>query len=143
MIAGVLDKAVPFTVYLNPTEDSYKRLGQMKAPGYVSWSSENRSQLVRIPAASDEYRRAELRSPDPGANPYIAFALIIWAALDGINKKLPMPEPLNVNLYKADEKKLSALSKLPADLTEAKEKAISDDLIKAHIPEKIRSIYCD
>ena len=142
MIAGILDKAVPFSVFLNPTEESYKRLGEMKAPGYVSWSEGNRSQLVRIPAASDEYRRAELRSPDPGANPYIAFALLIRAGLEGIKKKLSVPEPVNVNLYKADEKTLASLPKLPSNLKEAKAAALSDDLIKAHIPEKIRSIYC-
>ena len=65
MIAGVLNKIEEMTAFLNPTEDSYKRFGIDKAPGYVSWSSENRSQLVRIPAAVGEYRRAELRSPDP------------------------------------------------------------------------------
>ncbi|MEE1199621.1 MAG: glutamine synthetase family protein, partial [Christensenellales bacterium] len=65
MIAGVLDKIVEMTAFLNPTKASYQRFGAHKAPGYVSWSSENRSQLVRIPAAVGEYRRAELRSPDP------------------------------------------------------------------------------
>ena len=61
MIAGVLDKIVPMTVFFNPVDASYERLGQMKAPRFVSWSRENRSQLVRIPAAAKEYRRAELR----------------------------------------------------------------------------------
>ena len=69
MIAGILDKIEEMTVFLNPTENSYKRFGHSKAPGYISWSDENRSQLVRIPAAVGEYRRAELRSPDPTANP--------------------------------------------------------------------------
>lgn len=66
-IAGVLDKISDMTAFLNPTENSYKRFGSDKAPAYISWSSENRSQLVRIPAAVGEYRRAELRSPDPMA----------------------------------------------------------------------------
>ena len=64
MIAGILEKADQMTAFLNPTENSYKRLGVQKAPGYISWSSENRSQLIRIPAAEGEYNRAELRSPD-------------------------------------------------------------------------------
>ena len=87
-IAGVLDKICDMTAFLNPTENSYLRFGENKAPGYVSWSSENRSQLVRIPAAVGEYRRAELRSPDPTANPYLAFALIIYAGLHGIKTGL-------------------------------------------------------
>ena len=67
MIAGVLDKVSDMTAFLNPTENFYKRFGSDKAPANISWSSENRSQLVRIPAAVGEYRRAELRSPDPMA----------------------------------------------------------------------------
>ena len=65
----------------------------MKAPKYVSWSEENRSQLIRLPAASGEYRRAELRSPDPTANPYLAFALMIWAGLYGVQNGLEPPGP--------------------------------------------------
>ena len=141
-IAGVLDKAVQMTVFLNPTENSYKRLGRSKAPGYVSWSNENRSQLIRVPAASGEYRRAELRSPDPAANPYIAFTLMIRAALYGIGQGMIPPEPLDINLYKAGGDSLSKLKKLPASLSEAKLAALSDGFIKACIPEKIINIYC-
>ena len=141
-IAGVLDKAVPMTVFLNPTENSYKRLGRSKAPGYVSWSKENRSQLIRVPAASGEYRRAELRSPDPAANPYIAFTLMIKAALYGIGQGMIPPEPLDINLYKAGGDSLSKLKKLPASLSEAKLAALSDGFIKSCIPEQIISIYC-
>lgn len=65
LIAGILDKISDMTVFLNPTENSYKRFGKNKAPQYISWSSENRSQLVRVPSAVGEYRRVELRSPDP------------------------------------------------------------------------------
>ena len=81
MIAGILDKASEMTLFLNPLENSYERFGQDKAPRYISWSSENRSQLVRVPAALGEYRRAELRSPDPAANSYLAFALLIYASM--------------------------------------------------------------
>ncbi len=141
-IAGVLDKAVQMTVFLNPTENSYKRLGRSKAPGYVSWSEENRSQLIRVPAASGEYRRAELRSPDPAANPYIAFTLMIRAALYGIGQGMMPPEPLDINLYKAGGDFLAKLKKLPASLSEAKLAALSDGFIKSCIPEKIIDIYC-
>lgn len=142
MIAGVLDRAIPTTVFLDPTEDSYKRLGQRKAPRYVSWSAENRSQLIRIPAASKEFRRAELRSPDPSANPYIAFALLIWAGLNGIQKQAELPKPVDINLFKADAEAVSGLAKLPETLAEAKTAAKNDSFIKAHVPAKILDIYC-
>lgn len=142
MIAGVLDRTIPATVFLDPAEDSYKRLGQRKAPRYVSWSAENRSQLVRIPAASKEFRRAELRSPDPSANPYIAFALLIWAGLDGIQKQAELPKPVDINLFKADAEAVSGLAKLPETLAEAKAIAKNDSFIKAHLPDKILDIYC-
>ena len=143
MIAGVLDKVIDMTAFLNPTEDSYKRFGKHKAPKYVSWSSENRSHLVRIPAAVGEYRRAELRSPDPTANPYLAFTLMIYAALDGIKNKMDLPNPANTNLFKADSKTLSQFKKLPDSLNEAQKIAVSSDFIKQHIPSAILNIYCN
>ena len=142
MIAGVLDKVVDMTAFLNPTEASYQRFGNHKAPGYVSWSSENRSQLVRIPAAVGEYRRAELRSPDPLANPYLAFALMIYAALSGLESRQPLPEAANINLYKADAQTLSMFRKLPETLNAACSIAAESDFIKAHIPAAILDIYC-
>lgn len=142
IVAGVLDKAIAMTAFLNPTEDSYKRLGVMKAPKYVSWSCENRSQLVRVPASAGKHRLAELRSPDPTANAYIAFTLIIRAALDGINNNLELPDPIDVNLYNSDEKILSVLQKLPENLKDAKSIAASDEFIKRNIPEIIIDIFC-
>ena len=143
VIAGILEKAVPSTLFFNPTAASYERLGRMKAPRYVSWSTGNRSQLVRVPAALGEYRRAELRSPDPAANPYIAFALIIRAGLYGIRNRIELPEPLDVNLYKTDEKTLEGLARLPENIAAAREAARADDFIKEFVPEKILSIYCE
>ena len=143
MIAGVLDKVVEMTAFLNPTEDSYKRFGMDKAPGYVSWSSENRSQLVRIPAAVGEYRRAELRSPDPMANPYLAFTLMIYAALNGLENKLDLPEAANINLYKADAETLAKFKRLPSSLSDACKVAVASEFIKKHIPTAILDIYCN
>ena len=143
MIAGVLDKVVDMTAFLNPTEDSYKRFGMDKAPRYVSWSSENRSQLVRIPAAVGEYRRAELRSPDPMANPYLAFTLMIYAALIGLENKLDLPEAANINLYKADAETLARFKKLPSSLSDACKVAATSEFIKEHLPAKILGIYCN
>ena len=142
MIAGVLANVKPMTLFLNPSENSYLRLGQHKAPAYVSWSAENRSQLVRIPAAAGEYRRMELRSPDPAANPYLAFALMIYAGLDGIQRKAVLPAPANINLFRADSDALSGFRELPLNFEEAKIIAAESDFIRAHIPEKILDIYC-
>ena len=141
MIAGVLTNIKPMTLFLNPSENSYLRLGQHKAPAYVSWSAENRSQLVRIPAAAGEYRRMELRSPDPAANPYLAFALMIYAGLEGIKKKLPLGEAADLNLYKADPQTLSAFEKLPETYQAACTAALESDFIKTHIPSDILDIY--
>ena len=140
MIAGILAKVPDMTVFLNPDEKSYLRLGSKKAPKYISWSHENRSQLVRIPAAVGEYKLAELRSADPKANPYIAFALIIYAALFGIRENLKPPKSTDINLFTADESVLKDIKKLPADIGEAKKAALTD-FIKEHIPADILKIY--
>ncbi len=142
VIAGILDKISDITAFLNPTENSYARLGRSKAPAYVSWSSENRSQLIRIPAAFGEYRRAELRSPDPMANPYLAFALIIWAGIHGIKNRLELPASENLNLYKTTLEALSKYRRLPQNLGAACMVASQSDFVRAHIPSSILDIYC-
>ena len=143
MLAGILKHMIPMTVFLNPTADSYRRLGRSKAPGYISWSMENRSQLIRIPAAQGEFRRAELRSPDPSANPYLAFALIIYACLDGRLNNLVLPPAADINFYTADESSLAAYEKLPDNLADACRYAAESTFIREHIPAEILSIYCD
>lgn len=143
LIAGILDKISDMTVFLNPTKESYRRFGQKKAPQYISWSSENRSQLVRVPFAIGEYRRMELRSPDPSANPYLAFALMIYAALDGIRNKAEPPAPADINLYKADADTLSGFKQLPKDFRSACAIASDSGFIKKYIPNAILDIYCN
>ena len=142
MIAGVLDRVEEMTLFLNPLEASYERFGSRKAPGYVSWSSENRSQLVRIPAATGEYRRAELRSPDPAANPYLAFALMIYAGLYGIGNRLELPPAADFNLYKADFQTLAKFKRLPQSLKAACVAAESSSFIRQHIPAAVLACYC-
>ena len=129
-MAGILAHIKEMTAFLNPTEESYKRLGEKKAPKYVTWSPENRSQLIRVPAAKGEYKRIELRSPDPTVNPYLAYALLIRAGLDGIEKNMQIPEAVNVNLYKADKILTDKLEMLPSTLAEAKEIARNSDFIQ-------------
>ena len=136
-MAGILDHVREMTAFLNPREDSYRRLGEKKAPRYVSWSHQNRSQLIRIPAAQGEYRRMELRSPDPTANPYLAFTLLIYAGLDGIRRKLTPPEPVNLNLYTAGESVTAGLAQLPSSLEEARALAAGSPFIRSILPEEM------
>ena len=143
IIAGILDKVSDMTVFLNPTENSYQRFGSNKAPRYISWSSENRSHLVRVPAAVGKYQRAELRSPDPSANTYLAFALLIYAIMDGIQNKLELPGPADMNLYKADADTLAKFEQLPGDFKSACAAAVNSNFIKEHIPDAILDIYCN
>jgi len=118
-IAGVLDKTPEMTLFLNPLTNSYERFGEFEAPRYVSWSHRNRSQLVRIPAAAGKRVRMELRSPDPSINPYLAFALILSAGLDGIEAGTALPPPQDVDLYAAGADVTEKLEKLPGTLDEA------------------------
>ncbi len=142
VIAGILDKAAEITAFLNPCENSYDRLGNDKAPAYISWSGENRSQLIRIPAAVGEYRRAELRSADPEANPYLAFALVIYAGLHGLRERLSLPAAADFNVFTASADVLAAYQKLPASLSEAMVAAASSAFIQEHLSETVVSAYC-
>lgn len=143
MIAGVLDKVADMTAFLNPVEQSYERLGSHKAPRYISWSSENRSQLIRVPAATGEYKRAELRSADPEVNPYLVFALLIYAGLHGIRNNLELPEAADINFYAADSETLRKYKRLPSSRAEAQQIAKDSDFIKQHLPQKMINAYCD
>ena len=143
MLAGILSTVADMTVFLNPSKQSFHRLGFNKAPKYISWSSENRSQLIRIPAATGEYRRAELRSPDPLANPYIAYTLLIYAGLYGIQNKLELPEPANVNLFTADAETLANYKTLPLSLAEARKRAFDSSFVRDHLPLSLIDYFCN
>lgn len=138
-IAGIMAHIKEMTAFLNPTENSYKRLGEKKAPKYITWSKENRSQLIRIPAATGEYERIELRSPDPTANPYITFALLIYAGLDGILNKKKLRNSTDINLFKADQSVTKNLDVLPQTLKEAVKYAQNSEFISMHLPKEIVS----
>lgn len=124
-LAGILRHIEEITAYLNPVDDSYRRLGTAKAPAYISWGRENRSQLVRIPATKDS-PRLELRSPDAMANPYLAYALVIAAALDGIQVQAVPPAAVEADLFTAPGSVTAFLKRLPRSLEEAKAKADCD-----------------
>ncbi|MCL2264623.1 MAG: glutamine synthetase family protein [Treponema sp.] len=142
-IAGILDKTPEITLFLNPLANSYERLGKFEAPKFVSWSHQNRSQLVRIPAASGDKIRMELRSPDPSLNPYLAFALIISAGLDGIEKNTPLPPAVDEDLYTADKNITKNLSALPDTLEKAIELAEKSSFNKNVIGENLLSKYIE
>lgn len=143
VIAGILDKIKEITLFLNPDGESYDRLGHSKAPQYISWSTENRSQLIRIPAAGAEYRRAELRSPDPTLNPYIAFALLIRAGLEGYEKRAELCAPSEINFFTADDKTLAGFDKLPTSVAEARDLAAESTFVKSCLPEAVIRAYCE
>lgn len=142
-MGGILKHIGDMTLFLNPTDRSYQRLGSNRAPKYISWSSDNRSQLIRVPAAEGEYRRFELRSPDCTANPYLAFALLIWAGLDGILNNIPLPEKSNVNLFTASPKELWGLEMLPLTRSNAAKVTLSSDFIRAHLPQTLIQFFCE
>lgn len=140
-IAGILEKTPEITAFLNPIANSYERFGKFEAPKYVSWSHQNRSQLIRIPAAIGEKVRMELRSPDATLNPYIAFALIISAGLDGIEKKLALPPAVDEDLYTASESVTSKLVALPESLEKALELAENSEFVKSVLGEELLTRY--
>jgi len=139
-IAGQLKHARGLAALVAPTVNSYKRLVPgYEAPVYIGWAQQNRSALIRIPRYTkgrDKSMRAELRFPDPSSNPYLAFAGMLAAALDGIDNKLIPPKPMNnVNLYHLDakERKKLGVGELPGSLGEAlaelsKDKVLVDAL---------------
>ncbi|MDF9744221.1 type I glutamate--ammonia ligase [Natrinema salsiterrestre] len=132
-IAGILEHAPAITAIANPTVNSYKRLVPgYEAPVYVAWSDRNRSALIRKPAARvPAASRVELRSPDPSCNPYLAFAAMIHAGLDGIEQDLECPDPVRENIYDFDEAKRDeyGIDTLPTNLGEAVDALEEDEVI--------------
>ena len=133
-MAGILEHIEPLTLFMNPIAASYSRLGGHKAPRYITWSPENRSQLIRIPAADKERTRIELRSPDAAANPYLAYALLILAGLDGIRRNLTPPPRTDVNLENCVS---GAYRPLPQTLEAARELASQSEFVRANVPARI------
>jgi glutamine synthetase len=142
VIAGIMKHIKDINLFLDPCDASYQRLGKFKAPKFISWSGENRSQLVRIPAAKGEYRRAELRSADPSANPYLAYTMLIYAGLDGINNNLYLPPVADFDLFSADESVTKDFDTLPESLAQAKKLAAESGFVKALLPQRLIDIYC-
>jgi glutamine synthetase len=131
-MAGILAHARGFAAITNPTVNSYKRLVPgYEAPSYVAWSASNRSPMIRIPASRGLSTRIEARNPDPAANPYLALAVMLEAGLDGIRNKLPLPAPVDRNIYVMTDEEMAemGISSLPADLNEAIREMLKDEVI--------------
>lgn len=131
-MAGVLHHARAFTAVTNPTVNSYKRLVPgYEAPCYVAWSARNRSPMIRIPASRGLSTRIEVRSPDPSANPYLALAVMLRAGLNGISRKMELPDPIDRNIYvmSDDERLRAGIPSLPETLKEAIGELVQDEVI--------------
>lgn len=132
-IGGLLKHAKGFTAITNPIINSYKRLVPgYEAPVYITWSTQNRSALVRVPSARKNATRLEFRSPDPAANPYLAMAVTLKAGLDGIKNKIDPGQQTTDNIYDMNsiERSKRGIESLPTDIMKAVEHLNNDQLIK-------------
>jgi len=139
-IAGLLDHARALSGITNPSVNSYKRLVPgWEAPVYIAWARYNRSSLLRVPASSPMGLRVELRSPDASCNPYLAYAVILAAGLDGIKKKLVPPPPVEKDIYHMtlEERKAEGIESLPGTLKEALDETERDPIIKATLGSRL------
>jgi len=136
-IAGQMAHARALAAVVAPTVNSYKRIVPgHEAPIYVCWAQSNRSAMIRIPSHSpgrEASTRAELRFPDPSCNPYLAFAVMLSAGLDGIEQDIPCPPPVNdLNIYEMSESELAehGIAQLPGSLGEALDELDRDPILK-------------
>ncbi len=139
-VGGMLKHVKSITAITNPLVNSYKRLVPgYEAPVYLAWSLANRSALLRVPAKRGVSTRVELRSPDPACNPYLAFASILEACLDGIRNKIDPPAPVESNIYKltSKERKKQRIDSLPGSLSDALEQMDKSLVVQAALGEHI------
>lgn len=145
-IAGLLKHVRSFTAITNPLVNSYKRLVPgYEAPVYIAWSKLNRSALIRVPATRGLGTRAELRCPDPSCNPYLAFAVLLEAGLDGIKNNLQPPSEVNENIYHLEMHTLvqREINALPGNLDESIQELEKSALMKEALGDHIFSHYID
>ncbi|MHC4622392.1 MAG: glutamine synthetase family protein [Planctomycetota bacterium] len=148
-VAGQVAHINAMCAILCPTVNSYKRLvSGFEAPVYVTWAAMNRSALLRVPKwfkAKAEAARIELRCPDPACNPYLAFAVMLRAGLDGIKNKLEPPEPVEENIYQLDGESLIQrnIDVLPTSLLEALDELKKDKLVQEALGQHLFERYID
>ena len=139
-IGGLIEHACAITAIANPLINSYKRLvSGFEAPVYITWSGPNRSSLIRIPAGRGLSTRIEFRSPDPTCNPYLTFAVILAAGMDGIKRGIDPGEPVDLNVYHLSpaERKAMGIKTLPANLKEALDYLEADSVVRGALGEHV------
>jgi len=139
-VGGLIEHACAITAIANPLINSYKRLvSGYEAPVYITWSGPNRSSLIRIPAGRGLSTRLEFRSPDPTCNPYLTFAVILAAGLDGIKRGIDPGDAVDLNVYHLtpDERKSLDIKTLPANLKEALDYLEADKVIREALGEHV------
>ena len=146
-IGGLLEHAKALAAIVAPTVNSYKRLVPgYEAPVYIIWSRANRSACIRVPVyhKSDHGKRVEFRPPDPACNPYLAFAAILAAGLDGVKKKIDPGDPIDENVYTMpiEKRKTLGIRELPGSLIEAIYELESDmEFLKPIFPKELLEVY--
>jgi len=146
-IAGLLRHARELTPIFAQWVNSYKRLVPgYEAPVYVAWSQRNRSALIRIPLykpGSEQATRAEIRCPDPACNPYLTFATLLHAGLEGIEQGYELPAPMETNLYHLtpDERREQGIVSLPETLGEAVDELANSELMRRALGDHIFDAY--
>ena len=142
-IAGILRHAPEITALANQWVNSYKRLiPGYEAPVYIAWARRNRSALVRVPLykpGKEQATRIELRSPDAACNPYLAFAVMLAAGLEGIEKGYELPEPVERDIFdlSAEEKMELGITSLPGNLFQAIEKVEGSEVVRRALGDHI------
>jgi glutamine synthetase len=153
-IGGIIKHAKAINAFTNPTTNSYKRLVPgYEAPVLLAYSGRNRSASCRIPhATSPKAKRVEVRFPDPTANPYLGFAAMLMAGLDGIKNKIHPGQPMDKNLYTLPEKELAKIPTVCGSLREALESlkkdhqfllaggVFTEDMINGYIELKMEEV---
>lgn len=145
-IAGVLKHIKGMCAITNPLVNSYKRLVPgYEAPCHIAWTLSNRSALIRVPAARGLGTRIELRNPDPACNPYLEFAALLAAGLDGIKNDLMPPAAVSANIYdfNSAERQAAGIGSLPTDLNEAIQEMKADSFIHQVLGEHVFSKYVE
>ncbi|HET7678313.1 MAG TPA: type I glutamate--ammonia ligase [Candidatus Limnocylindrales bacterium] len=149
-MAGILAHARGMIAVLAPTVNSYKRLVPgYEAPTYLTWGRINRSALIRVPMVSPgrsiEATRVEVRCPDPSSNTYLAFAVMLAAGLDGIEKKMELAEPVEESLFEMDATRIAerGIRELPGTLGEAVDELERDEVISAALGEHVLARFIE
>jgi glutamine synthetase len=145
-IGGLLEHAKALAAIATPSVNSYKRLvpvPRFEAPVYLAWGVYNRSALIRVPPSSPENARIEYRPVDASCNPYLAFACIVEAGMDGIKRKVTPPGPIQENIYhmRAEDRRKRGIDRLPSSLGEALDELQKDALIRKVLGDQVTERY--